>query len=44
MGGPVSLAAAKRLSGVVQAVVGVDTLHNPEFRMPEQQKKGESAA
>jgi pimeloyl-ACP methyl ester carboxylesterase len=35
MGGPVSLAAAKRLPGTVVAVVGVDTLQNVEFKWPE---------
>lgn len=34
MGGPVGLLAAKRLPGAVVAVVGVDTLHNVEFKMP----------
>src|SRR5437016_4148218 len=36
MGGPVGLAAAKRLPGTVVAVIGVDTLHNVEFKMPEE--------
>ena len=36
MGGPVSLAAAKRMPGTVVAVVGVDTLQNVEFKMPEE--------
>jgi len=31
MGGPVSVAAAPQLPGVVVGVVGVDTLHNAEF-------------
>jgi len=31
MGGPVSLAAAPKLSGKLIAIVGVDTLHNAEF-------------
>ncbi|MFL5339882.1 MAG: alpha/beta fold hydrolase [Gemmataceae bacterium] len=39
MGGPVSLAAAKRLPGTVVAVIGVDTLHNVEFKWPEEQTK-----
>lgn len=37
MGGPVSLAAAARLPGRVQAVVGVDTLHNAEIEYPAEQ-------
>ncbi|MCI0684404.1 MAG: alpha/beta hydrolase [Gemmataceae bacterium] len=39
MGGPVSLAAAQRLPGKVVAVIGVDTLHNAEFKWPEEQSK-----
>jgi pimeloyl-ACP methyl ester carboxylesterase len=39
MGGPVSLAAAKRMPGTVVAVIGVDTLHNAEYRWPEDQTK-----
>src|SRR5262245_21479741 len=39
MGGPVALAAAKRLPGTVIAVVGVDTLQNVEFKWPEEQSK-----
>ena len=39
MGGPVSLAAAKRMPGTVIAVIGVDTLHNVEFKWPEEQSK-----
>ena len=39
MGGPISLAAAKRLPGVVVAVIGVDTLQNAEFKMPEDVSK-----
>ncbi|MFT3881895.1 MAG: alpha/beta hydrolase [Gemmatales bacterium] len=35
MGGPVSLMAAKRMPGTVVAVIGVDTLHNAEYKMPE---------
>jgi pimeloyl-ACP methyl ester carboxylesterase len=39
MGGPVSLAAAKRLPGTVVAVIGVDTLHNVEYQWPQEQTK-----
>jgi pimeloyl-ACP methyl ester carboxylesterase len=39
MGGPVALAAAKRMPGTVVAVVGVDTLHNADFRLPEEEVK-----
>jgi len=39
MGGPVSLAAAKSMPGTVVAVVGVDTLHNAEFKWPEETSK-----
>jgi pimeloyl-ACP methyl ester carboxylesterase len=39
MGGPVGLAAAKRLPGTVIAVIGVDTLQNAEMKMPEEQTK-----
>jgi pimeloyl-ACP methyl ester carboxylesterase len=39
MGGPVSLLAAKRMPDRVAAVVGVDTLHNVEFKWPEEQTK-----
>ncbi len=39
MGGPVSLLAAKRMPDRVRAVVGVDTLHNVEFKWPEEQTK-----
>ena len=39
MGGPVGLAAAKRLPGTVVAVIGVDTLHNVEYKWPEEQTK-----
>jgi len=35
MGGPVALRAAKLLPGVVVGVIGVDTLQNVEFKMPE---------
>jgi pimeloyl-ACP methyl ester carboxylesterase len=40
MGGPVALLAAKRMPGTVVAVVGVDTLQNAEFKMPEESAKG----
>ena len=36
MGGPVALLAARRMPGTVVAVVGVDTLQNAEFKMPEE--------
>jgi pimeloyl-ACP methyl ester carboxylesterase len=36
MGGPVGLIAAKRMPGKVIGVVGVDTLQNVEFKMPEE--------
>ena len=36
MGGPVALLAAKRMPGKVAAVIGVDTLQNAEFKMPEE--------
>ncbi len=39
MGGQVALLAAKRMPGTVVAVVGVDTLQNAEFEMPEDVKK-----
>src|SRR5439155_27227286 len=39
MGGPVALAAAKRLPGTVVAVIGVDTLQNAELKPPEEQRK-----
>ncbi|HJZ93452.1 MAG TPA: alpha/beta hydrolase [Gemmataceae bacterium] len=39
MGGPVALAAAKRMPGTVVAVVGVDTLQNAEFKPPEEVTK-----
>jgi pimeloyl-ACP methyl ester carboxylesterase len=35
MGGPVGLLAAKRMPDKVVAVIGVDTLQNVEFKMPE---------
>lgn len=34
MGGPVALAAAKRLPGTIVAVIGVDTLHNADAKFP----------
>jgi pimeloyl-ACP methyl ester carboxylesterase len=39
MGGPVGLAAAKRLPGTVVAVIGVDTIQNVEAKMPEDAAK-----
>src|SRR5207237_10621616 len=39
MGGPVALLAAKRMPGTVVAVIGVDTLQNAEFKMPEEMTK-----
>jgi gluconolactonase len=39
MGGPVALTAAKRMPGKVIAVVGVDTLQNADFKMPEEMTK-----
>lgn len=39
MGGQVSLMAAKRMPGKVVAVIGVDTLQNAEFKMPEEATK-----
>jgi len=39
MGGPIALAAAKRLPGTVVAVVGVDTLQNADFTPSEEQTK-----
>src|SRR5215510_14051159 len=39
MGGPVALLAAKRMPGTVAAVIGVDTLQNAEFKMPEDVSK-----
>ena len=35
MGGPVSLAAARRIPGRVRGIACVDTLHNVEFEWPE---------
>jgi pimeloyl-ACP methyl ester carboxylesterase len=40
MGGPVSLAAAPRLSGTLVGIVGVDTLHNAEYEWPEGEANG----
>jgi pimeloyl-ACP methyl ester carboxylesterase len=40
MGGPVSLAAARRMPGTVVAVVGVDTLQDVEFKMPDEHVQG----
>jgi pimeloyl-ACP methyl ester carboxylesterase len=39
MGGPVGLLAAKRMPDKVVAVIGVDTLQNAEFKMPEEATK-----
>src|SRR5437660_6613032 len=39
MGGAVALLAAKRMPGTVIAVIGVDTLQNAEFKMPEEVTK-----
>jgi pimeloyl-ACP methyl ester carboxylesterase len=39
MGGPVALLAAKRMPGTVVAVIGVDTLQNAEFKLPEEVRK-----
>jgi pimeloyl-ACP methyl ester carboxylesterase len=39
MGGPIALVAAKRMPGTVIAVIGVDTLQNAEFKMPEEVTK-----
>ena len=39
MGGSVALLAAKRMPGTVIAVIGVDTLQNAEFKLPEEVKK-----
>jgi sigma-B regulation protein RsbQ len=39
MGGPVALAAAKRLPGTVVGVIGVDTIQNVEVKMPEEATK-----
>ncbi|MCH7592026.1 MAG: alpha/beta hydrolase [Planctomycetes bacterium] len=34
MGGPVALAAAPRLRGILRGIVAVDSVHNVEFTMP----------
>jgi pimeloyl-ACP methyl ester carboxylesterase/nicotinamidase-related amidase len=39
MGGWVALLAAKRMPGTVIAVIGVDTLQNAEFKLPEEVRK-----
>jgi pimeloyl-ACP methyl ester carboxylesterase len=39
MGGPVGLAAAKRMPGTVVAVIGVDTLANADVKLPEEARK-----
>lgn len=39
MSGPVSLMAAKRMPGQVIAVIGVETLQNAEYEMPEEVSK-----
>ena len=39
MGGLVALVAAKRMPGTVVAVIGVDTLQNAEFKLPEEVRK-----
>jgi pimeloyl-ACP methyl ester carboxylesterase len=39
MGGSVALLAAKRMPGKVVAVIGVDTLQNAEFKLPEEVRK-----
>ena len=39
MGGSVALLAAKRMPGTVIAVIGVDTLQNAEFKLPEEERK-----
>jgi sigma-B regulation protein RsbQ len=39
MGGSVALLAAKRMPGKVLAVIGVDTLQNAEFKLPEEVRK-----
>src|SRR5260370_4153827 len=39
MAGWVALLAAKRMPGTVVAVIGVDTLQNAEFKLPEEVKK-----
>jgi pimeloyl-ACP methyl ester carboxylesterase len=44
MGGPVSLATAKRLPGIVIGIVAVDTLQNAEYKFPEEQRQQYLAA
>jgi pimeloyl-ACP methyl ester carboxylesterase len=44
MGGPIALATAKRLPGVVVGVIGVDTLQDAEYKFPEEQAKAFLAA
>ena len=39
MGGPISLEVARRLGGRVVGVIGVDTLHDAEFKFPEEQSR-----
>ncbi len=39
MGGPVALLAAGRMPDRILGVIGVDTLHNAEFKLPEEQAK-----
>lgn len=39
MSGPISLAAAKRMPEAVVAVIGVETLHNAEYKTPEEQSE-----
>src|SRR5262245_5825429 len=39
MGGPVALLASKRMPETVVAVIGVDTLQDAEFKMPEEVSK-----
>src|ERR1043166_2548276 len=39
MAGPIAVMAAKRMPGKVIAVIGVDTLQNAEFKMPEEISK-----
>lgn len=39
MGGPIALMSAKRMPNVVIAVIGVDTLQDAEFKMPEEISK-----
>src|SRR5438874_8487484 len=44
MGGPVALLAAKRMPDTVVGVIGVDTIQNVEFKMPEEIRKTFMAA